>query len=348
MSIIAAALTPHPRRLRVLVLQTSLGGLRPRELTHILARPRKTRFRLKNGMWIFGGGTSDDARIYQRERDPKIRRRPNHYFETRSMDLEDDDAHVDSRSLSRIRSSAFWELHRSVAENGEGLVRRMRDYEHSRSRTDVYTKAKEAQKRGRKHSSVAAFSRRLKPLHIDFDIDPEDEDDDEVQIFAGEMPRISLPGSACPSKRSLSLDFEGMEPSDHAYTTSQRCSSPIATSDSSLSIYHSDDEQSRHSSGTTSPNNSLYPLSPLFNLSLPEDNYSNHEALSLPVLSTSPSIPTSSPPCNITSASRTEKAIAALSLAMASGAGGIADYDALLDMQTWPSLDGCQVGEMWH
>jgi hypothetical protein len=46
------------------------------------------------------------------------------------------------------------------------------------------------------------------------------------------------------------------------------------------------------------------------------------------------------------SASRTEKAIAALSLAIANGAAGLGDYDALRDI---PSvMIDSQVGELWH
>ncbi|KAG6846011.1 hypothetical protein H0H87_011059 [Tephrocybe sp. NHM501043] len=291
---------------------------------------------------VFATKASDFHLSSRRERDVKPRRRSNQFIETRSMDLDDDDEHIDARRLSRLRSNAFWELHRSVAENGEGLVRRMRDYEHSRSRTDIYLKAKEAQKRGRKRSSVVALSRRPKYLHIGSDNDQEDEDegegeDDDVQIFAGEVPRISLPGSAYPQKRSISLDVKGI---DYQYTTDRRCSSPVTACITSPSIYHSDDEHLHSSSGTTSPNTSLHPLSPLvFNTSLPEEKLPDLDRTLLPALL---------PPLGNMSASRTEKAIAALSLAMASGAGGITDYDAPVALQAWPSLDEYQVGEMWH
>ncbi|KAG6842545.1 hypothetical protein C0991_000071 [Blastosporella zonata] len=295
---------------------------------------------------IFATTASDFHLSSRRERDMKTRRRSNLFIETRSMDI-DDDEHIDLRRLSRLRSNAFWELHRSVAENGEGLVRRMRDYEHSRSRTDAYLKVKEAQKRGRKRSSVAALSRRTNHLHTDSDDDQEDadddadEEDDDIQIFAGEVPRISLPGNTY-QKRALSLGVENTQ-----YTTHRRrCSSPVATCDTIPSIYHSDDEQFLHSSsGTTSPIVSLHSLSPPLNPSLPDDMLSDHEHISLPAIS----LPTSPSLCNLTSSvSRTEKAIAALSLAMASGAGGITDYDALVTLQAWPSLDDCRVGEMWH
>lgn len=47
------------------------------------------------------------------------------------------------------------------------------------------------------------------------------------------------------------------------------------------------------------------------------------------------------------SASRSEKALAALSLAMANGAGSIEDFSNLQSQHT-AVLDDCQVGDMWH
>lgn len=56
--------------------------------------------------------------------------------------------------LSMLRSAAFWELRRSIIENGEGLIRRMRDYEQSRLHHRVGQKAKELRKRVRKSSAL--------------------------------------------------------------------------------------------------------------------------------------------------------------------------------------------------
>jgi len=46
--------------------------------------------------------------------------------------------------------------------------------------------------------------------------------------------------------------------------------------------------------------------------------------------------------------SRSEKAIAALSLAMANGAGGLNDYAALRVMEAPPIIEDSLVGELWH
>ncbi|KAG6832465.1 hypothetical protein H0H92_001511 [Tricholoma furcatifolium] len=222
------------------------------------------------------------------------------------MDIDFDDEHANLRNISRLRSNAFWELHRSVAENGEGLVRRMRDYEHSRSRTDVYLKAKEAQKRGRKRSSVINLARRVQHVRLHSDSDhgddeeEDDEEDDEVQIFAGELPRLSLAGMHYPPKRSMSLDVKD--------TSGRGCQ--LATN-------------RRYSRRGSSP--------PFIHL--------EREELSPGTISSPTPIPSSG--------SRTEKAIAALSLAMANGAGGITDYGSVLSVASnLPLHDECQVGEM--
>ena len=52
-------------------------------------------------------------------------------------------------------------------------------------------------------------------------------------------------------------------------------------------------------------------------------------------------------PCNNT-ASRSEKAIAALTLAMANGAAGINDYEALRLAEGLTALDATHAGELWN
>jgi len=48
------------------------------------------------------------------------------------------------------------------------------------------------------------------------------------------------------------------------------------------------------------------------------------------------------------SSTRSEKAIAALSLAIANGAGGLNDYAALRGMEAPSIIEDSQVGELWH
>jgi hypothetical protein len=69
-------------------------------------------------------------------------------------EIEMQDECLGVNHLTTLRSAAFWELRRSVIENGEGLIRRMRDYEQSRLHQQVCQKAKERKKRGRKSSTL--------------------------------------------------------------------------------------------------------------------------------------------------------------------------------------------------
>jgi hypothetical protein len=265
--------------------------------------------------------------------------------------------------LLRLRSDAFWELHRSVTENGEGLVQRMRDYEDSRSRSGVYSAVKEAQMRGRNRASLNMPSRKM--LGID---GSDDDSDDDIQIFAGELPETQFFGSPHNKKRTLSLgpmdeDSRNGEVTLSSFAGSERCSSPAATCDSSSSVYPSDDEDPDivdtpgSNSGQTfssPPHTSPVPamsFTPALSHTRSESANSSLASLPLPPALPSSSFSFTSPqslrPMTL-SASRSEKAIAALSLAMANGAGGLNDYEALRAIQAPPVLDDCQVGEMWH
>lgn len=253
--------------------------------------------------------------------------------------------------LSRLRSDAFWELHQSVADSGERLVRRMRDYEHTRSRSEAHLKAKEAQRRGRKRSSLVS-PRKTTTLS-------QESDDEEIQIFAGEFTGTLFTGNPRFKKRALSLDMdEDSHRGDYSSPVvgSERCSSPGATCDSSSSVDPSDYDDypvsdttqplvenffSSHTHAHIHPVSSTPPLSHMLSDSA---NSSLHSLRLPPPLASVPLTPRPTAP----SVSRSEKAIAALSLAMANGAGGLNDYEALRTFEGAPALDYCQVGEMWH
>ncbi|RDB28897.1 hypothetical protein Hypma_015386 [Hypsizygus marmoreus] len=300
--------------------------------------------------------TSAEFSLYPKREQDSARLRGHTQPQDSSCMEVTDSATCDTTSLSHLRSNAFGELRRSVAENGEGLVQRMRDYEHSRSRSDVYTKVKEARRRGRKRSSLFMPSRRLAPSSHESDADGDGEDD--IQIFAGDIPRISLSGNSGQKARALSLDMMDEDPRDYGFPTfiGSQPSSPGATCDSASSKYRSDDDDFDES-GVTSPltTQSLFSSSPPNAFlpaaavpSLPESPNSSLVSLILPSpsLFPSPSTPHQTSHAH-SSSTRSEKAIAALSLAMANGAGGISDYGDLLAMKTTP-MEGCQVGELWH
>ncbi|KAJ6604445.1 hypothetical protein DFH09DRAFT_309773 [Mycena vulgaris] len=245
------------------------------------------------------------------------KRRATHHAESAlDPDFEKD---AQTADLTRLRSDAFWQLHRSVEENGEGFVKSMRMYETRRSRSAL--KVKEAQRRGRRRSPVhipAAMQTR----------DDSDGEDDDVQIFAGEPTNSSFTSRG--KQRAFSVGVAEEQPhhsASFAFARSDRCSSPGATCDSSSSIYLSDDD-------IRAPNTQL---SPALSHTLSHSANSSLISLNLP--------PPFAPKAIL--ASRSEKAVAALSLAMANGAGGLEDYEALRRLHTF-SPDNCEVGEMWH
>jgi hypothetical protein len=184
------------------------------------------------------------------------------------------------------------------------------------------------------------------------------DDDDDIQIFAGEVSDIE---GGPRKKRALSLGLmdASMPLIDLELGRNRRCSSPGATYDSasSPSLYPSDDEGIPH---LHNPRNLPLPepdVSPtLFTTFTPALSQTcsistNSSLVSLPLpppLRTvdDSSHPNTSLPMEV---SRTEKAIAALSLAMANGAGGLDDYEALRTIQIAPAHDEVgQVGEIWH
>ncbi|KAE9410954.1 hypothetical protein BT96DRAFT_912348, partial [Gymnopus androsaceus JB14] len=231
--------------------------------------------------------------------------------------------------LARIRSNAFWELRRSVAENGEGFVRRMRDYEQSRARSDAFSKVKDAQKRGRKRSSLLSTSRKTAI---------ESDDEDEIQIFSGHLSETFLsrnPRSASRSPRPASPEFMDEDP-----LPTDRCSS-------SASLYMSDSSSDPLSVYSSNLTQSTFPPAqhPNITPSLSHSTSStNSSIVSLPL----PPTASSSSESYSTYTSRSEKALAALSLAMANGAGSITeDYEALRALQPILAIDEAQVGEMW-
>jgi hypothetical protein len=100
-------------------------------------------------------------------------------------------------------------------------------------------------------------------------------------------------------------------------------------------------------------------------LSLTLTNSTNSSLMSLPLApstsSSSPIYPRSQPGSRhlvqryggavlplALQASREEKAIAALTLAMANGAGGVNDYDDIIDETPSSNVDSEYAGDLWH
>ena len=241
------------------------------------------------------------------------------------------DQHMSNREnlteLIRLRSSAFWELRRSIAENGEGFVRRMRVYEGSRSRQAIHLKVKEAEKRGRKRLS----SEKRAAIHIP-------DDDEDIQICSGDslskIQKFSICGGRGRSLHATDVDNSQLDsPSTwHMRSCGQQCSSKLQ-----LEIFPQTKDTEPHfpssivSLPPSSPRSLYEPSSPTSppscgSLSLSTDD------LSLPLLSTSS--------CH--------RVVAALNLALANGAGSLEDYSSLWEYQSRFQTEYYDHGDLWH
>jgi len=251
---------------------------------------------------------------------------PGHYGEQR---------HVND--LIRLRSTAFWELRQSVAENGEGMVRRMRDYERSRSRYQAHQKAKEAEKRGRKRLPLRA---RPKPSVSD---DASDSSDDEDVLICSDDTSNSIPHGPLSTLRARS--FESMDV-DLYSTTQQRSppSSPITQYTPASMSYHSEEEdRSLHAPHTTIAEFEEVGSSPSLSHS-PCQSDASSSVLSLALHSPNDlDSTTAALPANAS-----EKAIAALNLALANGAGSISDYSSIWAYEQRYNAESYDSGDLWQ
>lgn len=227
--------------------------------------------------------------------------------------------------LVRLRSSAFWELRRSIAENGEGFVRRMRVYEGSRSRQTIHLKVKEAEKRGRKRLS----SKKHAAIHNSDNDD--DGDDDDIQICSGDSSSNIRKFSFCGG-RGHAMDDDN-HPLDSPPSTWHMRSCPSCGSQcsSTLQCFFTpiqDSEQRFSSSMISSP-----PCSPS-STSPPSCGPLSHttDDLPLPLLSTAS--------CH--------RVVATLNLALANGAGSVEDYSPLWDYQSRFQTEYYDHGDLWH
>ncbi|KAG1801473.1 uncharacterized protein HD556DRAFT_880598 [Suillus plorans] len=280
---------------------------------------------------------------------------------TNLVGIRDSHSDISEADATRLRSDAFWELRRSIAVSGEGLVKRMRDFEHSRSKSGIYKRARtvDRQRTKKRHSPSVPVTRSVRRSNSS------DSDEDDIQIYSGEL--CGLPISRQKRASSLGpvdMDDDEMESSPLLEYVDQASTRSSSSNDDA-------DNLSRRSFNSTFSPDALHSTS-----SSPAYKYSAYTTAFSPPLSgpsfSSPArsfeAPRSSPMQNSiflsshptaasfassqedvslnSSASRTEKAIAALSLAIANGAAGLGDYDALRDI---PSvMIDSQVGELWH
>lgn len=275
----------------------------------------------------------------------------------------------------RLRASALGDLHRSVEESGEGLVRRMRDWERSSRfkspRLDRQSLGSPPSHSLDAHQHQARITgRRLTSYydtpHAAATVAEQSEDDDDDLFIVGETCLLpTVVRSPAHKKRALSLSvMEVDHPEMNLHSPpfvslggSNRSTSPIDRS-SGMSTYSSDNEDQADmdtdlsSSGVFSPPALSHTYSASTNsslVSLPLSIQTGESAISASTSCTTVVLGSPPPPtaCLPSTASRSEKAIAALTLAMANGAAGINDYEALRLSEELTTLDESHAGELW-
>ncbi|KAF7784435.1 hypothetical protein Agabi119p4_600 [Agaricus bisporus var. burnettii] len=229
------------------------------------------------------------------------------------------DDRLSGMELTRLRSNAFWELHKSVAENGEGFVQRMRDYERARSRRTLGHTRKGQKRMSNVHLNHSTSS------HFGSDI-PNDNDD--IQIVAGEDWPISL-------------DDDFQQRSEFCSDDS-RFAAPVISTPFAWSV-DEDYPESTYSDPLASASTFSPSCTPPSSLSSAQSfTFDGHA----PIFSVPPSPPSLNGQASVSS----EKALSELSLAFASGAGSINDYDHLQNLTEVDSeaMDEGGPGELWH
>lgn len=229
------------------------------------------------------------------------------------MDVSDPES---QESLRRLRSNAFLELERSVEESGECLIQRMRELEYLRSGF-LYE-----EERGRplrppgSPSATGPSPARQYPSSSEVSGD----DDDDIQIYAGEPTSRSIsPGVAMEADNVLQYD-KPIFTTHHSFTSSPQ----------SFGFLSAEEIPTHFSS--SSPLSSSPPTSPLPE-PIPNLPFTSHSANQGPATFASHPLP---PP------EATDKAVEALALALANGAGG------LNDCVVGDDVGECDAGELWR
>jgi hypothetical protein len=233
--------------------------------------------------------------------------------------------------LTTLRSAAFWELRRSVIENGEGLIRRMRDYELSRLHHQVCQKAKERKKRGRK----STLSSRCKTRPNVF----EASDEDDVLICSEDTSNGLSWWSPLAGTRSLdSMDVDGQD------QLGRRDSRSMPGADYSQAQFYYDMGMSftRNSFETEEAKVDLESR-----LSYPDSASPTPSSSSISLL-LPPSLSMTSEELLPLQTSSSEKALLELNVAFANGACSITDYSPVWRYQQQFNTDEHDNGDLWR
>lgn len=235
--------------------------------------------------------------------------------------------------LTTLRSAAFWELRRSVIENGECLIRRMRDYELSRLHQQIRQKARERKKRGHNSSTLRSKCKSR----------PNASDDDNLLIFSEDASQglSSCPPLGIRTRFLDSMDVDGQDQDRIGrrafqsipgadYQTQLRNDEGIPITGNSFRIENAEADSelfiSYPDSASQTPSSSFIPLP------LPQ---------SLPMTSDKLfALPTTS----------SEKALAELNVAFGNGACCITDYSPIWSYQEQFKTVENYTGDddLWH
>jgi len=245
---------------------------------------------------------------------------------------------LNHNELTRLRSKAFWELHRSIAENGEGFVRRMRDYERIRSRQI-------SDPSGRSRKRVCSSNTTRSSSYMP---DSDVSDDDEVQIFAGELSNpTSQPRQPGSWVTSLDGHSPNLWPTENCHPSRSGYIPPILSSPSPPTPHRAGKGRSVPASSNPVSPPSPIPSSSTISLASPHTPLRHLDVDDSSMLSPSPS-PQPSPSFGRACFMSPEKIMSDLSLALANGAGSINDYSCIENVPTSQQIDGGDPGELWH
>lgn len=264
-----------------------------------------------------------------------------------------------SDEVRRMRASALGELRRSIEESGEGLVYRMRDWEQSHFKAPRSPASPHALETARISSRRPTSCYDLPAADAAVAEEAEEEDDEDIFIVGGSSS-FGIAKSPMHKKRAPSLsvmDVDVPETSsplaclghkDRNSLPVDRFSGPSACSSDDEG--HTDLDTELSSSGifstpALSHTYSVSTNSSLVSLGLPTRDESV-VSLAFPTSTTVVPGNTRSTPPPI--ASRSEKAIAALTLAIANGAAGLSDYEALRMAEELATRDESYAGELWN
>ncbi|KAF5312509.1 hypothetical protein D9619_003141 [Psilocybe cf. subviscida] len=251
----------------------------------------------------------------------------------------------------RLRSTAFWDLRQSIAKNGEGFIRRMREYERSRSKPQNHQKAKDAEKRGRKRLPLR---NKKSPARSPSSDASDDDNDDDILICSGESAnhifRPSFTGQRARCLDAMDVDLEwssqsqGPKNEDANHTTSLKDTKHTTKcpetqpDDNDTTSSHDEQLFSDHidsclseSSPSLSTSSCGSPHSSVFSIPLPPSTLSDNESDSVSLPSTG-----------------SDKILAAVNLALANGAGSINDYSSLWEHNDHYDSQSYDSGDLWH